>query len=59
MSEHIITVGLCTIGSIRETGRQFEAWAEPGRKALGRFNTYEQACRAVYQRDIEQRVGGA
>ena len=58
MTEELIYTGLRCIGIVRNAGREYEAWAEPGRETLGRFYTYEQACRAIYEHDIEQRVEG-
>jgi hypothetical protein len=59
MMEDVVTVGLRTIGFVRDHGRQFEAWAETGSEALGRFNTYQAACRAVYEHDIKERQKAA
>lgn len=53
--EDLVYCGLRCIGGIRDQGRHFEAWAEPGRESLGRFNTYEAAARAIYQHDLDQR----
>jgi hypothetical protein len=55
MTEELVYTGLRCIGIVRDAGRRYEAWAEPGRETLGRFNTYEQACRAIYEHDLAQR----
>lgn len=58
MSEELVYTGLRCIGVVRGAGRQYEAWAEPGRETLGRFNTYGQACRSIYEHDMKRREGG-
>jgi hypothetical protein len=59
MTEELVYTGLRCIGIVCDAGRRYEAWAEPGRETLGRFDTYEQACRAIYEHGIEQRVEGS
>lgn len=56
--EEVVTMGLRTIGTIRDVGWQWEAWAEPSREGLGRFNSYAAAARAIYEHDVGQRDGG-
>jgi hypothetical protein len=58
MSEELVYTGLRCIGVILDAGRQYEAWAEPGRETLGWFKTYEAACRSVYEHDTKRREGG-
>jgi hypothetical protein len=59
MDDELVYCGLRCIGIIRDQGRGYEAWAEPEREGLGRFNTHAAACRALYEHDVEQRAGGA
>lgn len=54
-NEDVVTLGLRTIGSMRDHGHTFEAWAEPGPESLGRYNTYAAAARAIYDNDVQAR----
>jgi len=56
--DELIYCGLRCIGQVRDYGRQYEAWAEPGRETLGLFNSYAAACRTIYERDLSRREGG-
>lgn len=55
MTEDVVTLGLRTIGCIRDQGRTFAAWSEPTQESLGQFNTYATAARAIYENDIKER----
>ena len=57
LSSEAVYDGLRYLGEVRDLGRQFEAWAGPGRETLGRFASHRDASQAVVRHDLEQRGG--
>ncbi len=47
--------GLRAIGRVRDRGRRFQAWSEPGPETHGTFPTYQDAARAIYDNDQKER----
>jgi hypothetical protein len=51
--------GLRLIGQLAAAGAAWRAFSEPGGRNLGEFSTRDEAMRAIYERDVAERLAEA